>query len=264
MENSTRRVGFISTPAWFDISPAEFRRIAPPNVHAMQTMMRLPDFGYNYDDFISAAHEIGASFNALVAAGAEVVAQFGYPFSLVHGWEGAQKVQASMECGSGARLVMMGVEVVNAIRHLGCRSLAVASTYYSGSTAQMLQDYLAEAGLEVKTLQNWESSGMAESGGGMFSGSGSLDPMEWQTPSDALEKAVKDAAGGAPDADCILVTGGGMRVLDIAEKLEKDIGKPVVGGDISIYWGLLRRLGVKDNVAGHGSLLTSLDRSSAL
>jgi maleate cis-trans isomerase len=227
----------------------------------MQTIMRLPGFGYTHDEFIAAVPEIGVSFRALVAAGTEVVAQFGYPFSLVHGWEGAQKIQANIENDSGACLVMMGVEVVKAIKHLGCESLAVASTYYSDKTAKVLQNYLEEAGLEILSLQNWESQGMAEGNNGMFAGTGELDPMAWRTPLETLAKAIRDTAKGASKADGILVSGGGMRVLDIVENLETATGKPIVGGDIAIYWGLLRRLGIKKDIRGHGRLLASLSRS---
>ena len=261
MTYTSHKVGFISPPAWFDISPTEFERIAPQNTVVMQTIMRLPGFGYTHDEFIAAVPEIDASFRALVAAGAEVIAQFGYPFSLVHGWEGAQKVEADIENDSGARLVMMGVEVVKAIKHLGCQSIAVASTYYSGKTAKMLQDYLEEAGLKILSLQNWESQGMAESSNGMFAGTGELDPMAWRTPLDALAKAIKDTAKDAYKADGILVSGGGMRVLDIVENLEAETDKPIVGGDIAIYWGLLRRLGIKKEISGHGRLLASLSCS---
>ena len=49
-----------------------------------------------------------------------------------------------------------------------------------------------------------------------------------------------------------------MRLLDIVEGLEKEVGKPIIGGDLSLYWGILRRLGIKKGVKGHGRLLANL------
>ena len=49
-----------------------------------------------------------------------------------------------------------------------------------------------------------------------------------------------------------------MRLLDIVERLEKEVGKPIIGGDLTIYWGILRRLGIKESVRGHGKLLANL------
>jgi len=253
------KVGFISPPAWFDISPTEFLRIAPSNTIVMQTVMRPPDFNYSVEHFINSVPELGICFDSLAAAGANVVAQFGYPFSLVHGWEKAQQIQKSIQGNRETRFVMMGVEAVYALRHLNCTSIAIASTYYSDTMANMLTEYLATAGLNISQSENWQSQGMAEDTGlGLFVGEGELDPMGWETPVHAVEKAVRNVSRNAPDADCILVTGGGMRLLDIVERLEKAVGKPVVGGDLTLYWGILRRLGVEEGVLGHGKLLASL------
>ncbi len=256
------KVGFISPPAWFDISPTEFLRIAPKNTIVMQTVMRLPDFDYKVDrveQFINSVPELGACFNSLAEAGADVVTQFGYPFSLAHGWEKAQKVYKSIQENSKTGFVMMGVEIVYAMKHLNCKSIAIASTYYSGKMSKILYEYLIEAGFNILHSENWQSQGMAEeTDSNLFIGEGELDPINWKTPVYAIEKAVRDVSKNAPDADCILVSGGGMRLLDVVERLEKETGKPIIGGDLAIYWGILRRLGIKESVRGHGKLLASL------
>ena len=256
---SVHKVGFISPPGWFDISPTEFLRIAPENTIVMQTTMRPRSFNYSVEDFIAAESELSACANSLSAAGADVMAQFGYPFSFVHGWEGAQQVQQRVQSNSATPFVMMGVEVVHALRHLGCRSIAVATTYYSAKMANLLTAYLAEAGQNIALAENWQSQGMAtDTDSDVFIGEGELDPMDWETPVHAVEKAVRQVASGSPDADCVLVTGGGMRLLHIADRLEKEVGKTIVAGDLSLYWGILRRLGIKEGVKGQGKLLASL------
>jgi len=258
---SVYKIGFISPPAWFDISPTEFLRIAPKNTIVIQTVMRLTDFDYSVERFISAVPELRSCFDSLVAAGANVVVQFGYPFSLVHGWEKAQQIQKSIQSNKETSFAMMGVEVVHALRHLNCKSIAIASTYYSGKMSIILHEYLEEAGLNILHFENWQSQGKTEErdiGSGSFTGRDDLDPMDWETPVHAVEKAVRSVNKNTPDADCILVTGGGMRLLDIAERLEKEVKKPVIGGDIILYWGILRRLGIEKGVKGHGKLLASL------
>ena len=259
IETTVRKVGFISPPAWFDISPTEFMRIAPSNTIVMQTVMRPPDFDYSVEHLIDSVPELSICFNSLSAAGANVVAQFGYPFSLVHGWKKAQQIQKNIQGNMGPPFVMMGVEVVYALKHLNCKSVAVASTYYSDKMSKILHEYLTEAGLNVLRSENWQSQGMVEdTGSDVFIGEGELDPMDWETPVHAVEKAVRNVSKNAPDADCILVTGGGMRLLDIVERLEKEVEKPIIGGDLTLYWGILRRLGINESVRGHGKLLANL------
>ena len=256
---NVHKVGFISPPAWFDISPSEFLRIAPKNTIVMQTVMRPLNFNYSMENFLNSVPELSTCFDSLAAAGANVVAQFGYPFSLVHGWEKAQQIQESIQKNKDTKFVMMGVEIVYALRHLNCKSITIASTYYSEKTAKMLHEYLMEAGLNILHSENWQSQNIAkDTDSGMFIGEGELDPMDWQTPVHAVKKAVRNVSKNAPDADGILVTGGGMRLLDIIEGLEEEIGKPVIGGDVTLYWGILRTFGIKENVRGHGRLLASL------
>jgi len=253
------KVGFISPPAWFDISPTEYLRIAPKNTIVTQTIMRLPDFDYSVENFINAVPELGICFDSLVAARANVVAQFGYPFSFVHGWEKAQQIQKNIQGNSETSFVMMGVEVAHALRHLNSKSIAIAATYYSENMSKILHGYLIEAGFNIVQSENWQSQGMVEdTDSDSFIGEGELDPMDWATPVNAVEKAVRNVSQNAPDADCILVTGGGMRLLDIVERMEKEVRKPIIGGDLTLYWGILRRLGVKEGICGHGRLLASL------
>jgi maleate isomerase len=206
-----------------------------------------------------AVPELGICFDSLAAAGANVVAQFGFPFSLVHGWEEAQRIQEHVRGNRNTHFVMMGVETVYALRHFNCSSVAIASTYYSDRMSKILHEFLAAAGLDILQSENWESQGVVENiGSGVFVGDSELDPMDWETPVSAVERAVRDVATAAPGADCILVTGGGMRMLDTAETLENEVGKPIIGGDLVLYWGILRRLGINESVRGHGRLLASL------
>ncbi|MBN1856260.1 MAG: hypothetical protein JW846_04830 [Dehalococcoidia bacterium] len=253
------KVGFITPPAWFDISPTEFLSIAPANTLVMQTTMRPPKFNYSVEQIAAAVPELLLCARSLAAADADVVAQLGYPFSLVHGWQGAQAVQQQIQDSVGKPFVMMGVEMVHALRHLGCGSVAVASTYYSHHMETVLSTYLVEAGVNVARCANWQSQGMVEeSDTGVFVGTGELDPMGWETPAWAVEKAVRLVSQSSPEADFILVTGGGMRLLHLAGKLEAETGKTIVAGDLAPYWGILRRLGIRQGVTGHGKLLTSL------
>ena len=49
-----------------------------------------------------------------------------------------------------------------------------------------------------------------------------------------------------------------MRLLNIVERMEREVRKPIIGGDLTLYWGILRRLGIKEGVCRYGRLLDSL------
>ncbi len=250
------KVGFITPPAWMDISPIEFLRVAPEGTIVTQTLMRPPDFDYSLNHIREAVPELTACARSLAAAGVDVVSQFGYPFAFVHGWNGALKVQEDIERAAGRPFVMMGIEVVRALHDLNATSVAVAATYYTNETARPLLSFLTEAGVQVPVMENWESLGLVKGpAGSPFAGEGELDPMGWQTPRWAVEESLRRVAEKAPEVDALVVSGGGMRLLDIADGMEHELGKAVVGGDISLYRGILKRLGVTKPVTGHGRLL---------
>ncbi len=260
--STVHKVGFISPPAWFDISPVEFLRITPEKTITLQTVIRPHYFGYKEEDFIKSVGELKICYDSLSAAGADVVVQFGYPFSLFHGWEKASQIQQEIENRGNAHFIMMGVGVVDALKHLGCESVAIASTYYSEAMSKILIDFIIGAGLYVLGSENWQSMEMA--GGndaGLFIGEDALDPMSWETPVEAVKNAVRNVFQQVPEADGILVTGGGMRVLDIADSLEQEINKPVIGGDVSLYWGILTRLNIGKKLSKYGRLLSSIGYS---
>lgn len=154
--STIHKVGFISPPAWLDISPAEFLRITPEKTITLQTIIRPHDFGYKRENFINSVTELQICYDSLNASGVNAVVQFGYPFSLFHGWEKASRIQQKIENRGNAHFIMMGVGVVNALKRVGCKSVAIASTYYSGEMSKILSDFLTEAGLDVLNYKSWQ------------------------------------------------------------------------------------------------------------
>ena len=61
-----------------------------------------------------------------------------------------------------------------------------------------------------------------------------------------------------PTAEAILISGTGLPTVGIVERLEHDLGKPVVTSQTATLWYALRALGIKDPVRGYGRLLTDL------
>lgn len=58
-----------------------------------------------------------------------------------------------------------------------------------------------------------------------------------------------------PDADGVLISGTGLPTAGIVERLERDLGKPVVTSQAATLWQALRMVGIKTPVRGYGRLL---------
>jgi maleate isomerase len=71
-----------------------------------------------------------------------------------------------------------------------------------------------------------------------------------------VAREVFERAGGAVDA--IHLTCPRWPTLVVLERLEQDLGVPVTSSSQSVIYGALRRLRIRDRIAGYGSLLASL------
>ena len=69
--------------------------------------------------------------------------------------------------------------------------------------------------------------------------------------------AALDAHARAPEADAVVQTGAGFRMLQVVDTVEGQIGVPVVASDFALYWAMLRHLGLAA-APGHGHLLSRL------
>jgi maleate cis-trans isomerase len=66
-----------------------------------------------------------------------------------------------------------------------------------------------------------------------------------------------------PEADAIIMPGGNWRCMGIVERLEQQVGKPVLSNNAVSLWAGLRMLGRDDGIPGYGMLLRDHLRQDA-
>ncbi|MDA1035327.1 MAG: aspartate/glutamate racemase family protein [Chloroflexi bacterium] len=249
------RVGFMCPPTDFDTSPTTFLRLAPEGVEVMQTQMRVAGMGHTMATFSleaieGAIPELTTSAEWLADAGAQVIVQYGVPFSLVHGSD-AHAAEARVAKAAGVPVVLAGAAMLQAAAHLGCQRIAVAAGYFDDMWTPVFREKLRNAGLDIPYMENWVAQGV-------FSSQAESDRVAWDYEPEPAEAGILRAAEAMPDADAIFALGGGVRTIDIAAKIESRIGKPVIGADVAMYWRAFQHLGLRPREHGHGWLLDSL------
>ena len=75
-----------------------------------------------------------------------------------------------------------------------------------------------------------------------------------------IYQAARLVADHSPEADCIVISGGGVYTMDVLEALEEDLRKPVISDMSAQFWEIFVRLGVWPTITGRGSLLASLEK----
>ncbi len=248
------KIGFIATPV-LDRSHIELLRIAPEGLAPFQTIPHVPNFRVNAEYISKAIDKLEECALALSDGGVDIIAQSGTPFSFAKegGLAYTQKLHAKLERVTGKPVVMMGLAVINALKNKGYKSVAVACTYYNDDLATRYARFLEDAGIKVLAMENWVSQGF-------FKSQDTIEETQFWYPMSYTYKAARMVSSHAPEADCVVISGGAVRTMDVLEPLEYDLRKPVISSDAAFFWDILTRLDIGEPILGRGSLLASLDK----
>jgi maleate isomerase len=136
---------------------------------------------------------------------------------------------------SGAHPLTAATAIAEALRHLGARRIALATPY---------PEVIASAGRAY-----WTAAGFQIVAHRGLPGVTNIYE-ETEARADALGREAD-----VPEADAVVVSGTGLPTAGIVERLERDLGKPVVTSQTAMLWRALRLLAVKEPVTGYGRLL---------
>ncbi|MFC1872977.1 hypothetical protein ACFLYV_04630 [Chloroflexota bacterium] len=254
-------VGFISVPN-LALSTLEFMKIAPEGFataeqHTYATKNGVPTvFDYSVEGIQEAATQVEQCAMILKAIGVDLIAQSGTPFTFLRegGLENSKRVQEKIENSTGLPAVFMGLALPSVLNKLGHKSVAMSCTYYSEAWRQGFTRSIEESGIKVLGNENFVTLGMYPNHEAV-----KMQPTR-RFPLSVVYRSAKTVANQHPEADCIVIAGGGVCTMDIIEALENDLGKPVISTSAALYYEIFQRLGVFEQIIGRGSLLASLKK----
>ena len=120
---------------------------------------------------------------------------------------------------------------------LGARRICLITPYVDAVNRSM-RSYIQEQGFEVPVMASWNIS--------------DDDLVARITPA-SIRQAVLEV-GASEQSDLVFVSCSNMRVAEIVEDLEAEIGKPVTSSNHAMAWHCLRLAGYDDPVDGYGRL----------
>ncbi len=250
-------VGFVTTPRFFDDSPQQFLAVAPEGIGVCQRVLHVPDYAYGLDQRARNFGLLEEAAECLAAAHCQVVGQAGTNW--VH-TKGTTPDEIAAFCDDlsdrmGARFLMAGHCIVEALRTLGARTIAVSNAYYRDDWRDGINRYLTQAGFEILSSGHMRDQGLYAS---LEEQVAVEEATVWDHPDRDVLESIRLAHAAAPTADAVVQTGSGFRTTPHVAGLEAECGKPVVASDGALYWAMLRELDLGDPVAGRGALLESL------
>ncbi|MEM9435793.1 MAG: hypothetical protein AAGA15_02040 [Pseudomonadota bacterium] len=256
------QVGFTCPPFDWDAAPTDFQRIAPESVGVHGWMLHVPDYAHGLDQRQQNFGMMRDFCHVMARNGADVAAQVGSNW--VHasglGVDGIRDHCAALSDEFGLAFHMAGYAMVEALRDMGVKSVALNAAYHWPAWWQGTVGFLQEAGFDVLWAGNFADQGW-------FASQDDVNARRWVFAGDLAEKSFDYVAEQAPAAEAYLINGmcnfrtgpGGQpeRPVHLTQRLEARLGKPVIGHDTALYWRVFKSLGLRAT-RPLGQLLDSL------
>lgn len=151
---------------------------------------------------------------------------------------GEDKIAAKMKAArSGTRATTLLSGVSAALRAIGAKRIAMATAYTADINA-LEAAHFAAMGFDVVNVAGLELLTDAD--------------MNRVSPHYLAEFA---KSVDRSEAEALFISCGALRSTEIIERLESELGKPVIGSNQASMWNCLRLAGIKDRMDGFGRLL---------
>jgi arylmalonate decarboxylase len=176
---------------------------------------------------------------ALAQDGAQALVLMGTSLSFYRGAAFNRELTQRLSAASGRPAVTMSTAVIEGLRRVGGRRLAVA-TAYDAEVNRRLDAFLHEEGFEVLRLRGLGVENVADI---------------TRVTRTQLMSFSREVFRSADHADALLISCGGLRTLDLLDPLERQCGVPVVSSLPHALRAGVQLLGLSTRVEGYGRLL---------
>jgi maleate isomerase len=126
---------------------------------------------------------------------------------------------------------------LDGLARFGARRIAVLTPYIDEVNTSIV-GYIEAGGVDVVALTSF-----------LFEDDNEMACI----PPQAIYEAALEA--DRPEADALFISCTAIRAVDVVERIEQSLGKPVVTANQALYWKALRAAGCGARVEGYGSLM---------
>lgn len=231
---STPIIGMIVPPA-AGLVPADGARLYPglPFIASGLGLGSVTPEGYD-----AVIESVVAHAGRLKDQGAAVISLMGTSLSFYRGAAFNTALTQAMSEATGLPCTTMSTAVLNGMRVLGLRRVALATAYID-DVNERLAAFLAEEGMESTACRSLGITGVD-----------AMARVGTETLVDLCVRAIE----AAPDSDGILLSCGGLLTLDAIPEVERRLGVPVVSSSPAGFWDAVRLAGGSKAAPGYGRL----------
>jgi arylmalonate decarboxylase len=232
----TPTLGMIFPPANYPVPP-EAKLLYPSGVRFLAegvglTKMTAEEYDRVFVHILPAAQK-------LAKEGANAISVMGTSLTFYKGAEYEHQLKVNVTKATGLPSTTMSTGIVEGLRAMNARKLAVA-TAYGDDVNQRLKVFLEESGFQVLSVKGLGIISFADRG---------------PVTHDELLHFSAGVYEGAPKAEALVISCGGLKTLDLIVPLEKHCQVPVVSSTPHALWASVRLVGLSGQVQGYGTLL---------
>ena len=231
------RIGKIS-PSRSDTFTYEFYKIVPEGVVLVLSGFTI--FNLVADDIEKATQRLEASAQDLAKVGVDfIIAGGGVNLFSQKGKGSDQQAIQEIEDLTGIPATTSITADIEAFKKLSIQKLAIA-TPFKEDRNQPLKKFLEISGFTVLNINGLGIQVTADMA---------------KVPSFEVYRLAKKTFLEAADADCVFIPCSRWATIENIEKLEQDLGVPVVTSTTAMIWKAFDRLKIKEPIKGYGTLL---------
>jgi maleate isomerase len=193
------------------------------------------------DEFKSAIPAYEAKVAELAKMGVDVINPSGAPPFMVLGYDNEQALIRKWEDTYNTRIFTSGTSHIDAMRALDVKRF-LGATYFRGDINRIYAQYFIDAGFDCLDMVGIDVD---------------FDKVP-ELPSERVYRFIKEAFEKNDAVQAIYMLGPAWRTLDIIEKLETDLGVPVIHAVPAQCWDIQRHLDIHEPVKGFGRLIAEM------
>jgi maleate isomerase len=216
----------------------EFYRLLPPAVTVHTARLLLTHI--TPETLLGMLSDLDTQSRLLASAGVDVIVLGAVAPALTKGAGYDRELAQRIETAAGTRATTTATALLDALHHMKLRRVAIAAPY-DASISAMATSFLQGNGIGVVATREL----------------GLVDNQQVGRLTEADAYDLGRAADRA-DADAVIFAGTNMRTMAVVERLERELGKPVVSTTAAALWAALRLVGFSGSIAGHGRLLREI------
>jgi maleate isomerase len=215
----------------------EFWRMAPEGVSVHTSRVRLSEV--TPEALRLMASEAVRAAEELATADVNVIVYGCTSGSLLEGVEWEERLRREIRERAGVEAITTAQAVVEALRALGVRRVAVATPYIDEINSRE-RSFLERSGFSVVRIRGLGIVRNTDIGR--------------QPPWVAYRLAKEVAREAGRSADGVFISCTNLRTIEVIELLEAELQLPVVSSNTASMWLALRTLGIRDRLS-YGRLL---------